>query len=70
MTPSIGFFYAGCALGEKAVAAAHDIDLPRSVLEVIDGSNKDAEGRAVRFEVRSAADIENVVTIAAIKMAN
>ena len=70
MTPSTGFFYVGFALGEKAVAAAHASDLPQSLLEIIDGSQKYAEGRAVRLELRSAADLDNVTAVAAIKMAN
>jgi len=70
MTPSTGFFYAGLALGEKAVAAANTSDLPPNLLEIIDGSPKYAEGRGVRLEVRSAADLDNVVKLAAIKMAH
>ncbi|MDH3814140.1 MAG: DUF3788 domain-containing protein [Acidobacteriota bacterium] len=70
MTPSTGFFYAGFALGEKAVAAANTSDLPRSLLEIINGSQKYAEGRGVRLEVWSASDLENVIKLAAIKMAN
>ena len=70
MTPSMGFFYVGFALGEKAVAAAHASDLPQSLLEIIDGSQKYAEGRAVRLEVRSAADLDSVTNVAVIKMAN
>ena len=70
MTPSSGFFYVGFALGEKAVAAAQQSALPRSVLEIIDDSQKYAEGRAVRLDVRSGDDVKNVVTIAGIKMAN
>jgi len=70
MTPSTGFFYVGFALGEKAVAAAHKGDLPQNLLEIIDNSQKYAEGRAVRLEVRSSEDLENVVNVATIKMAN
>jgi len=70
LTPSSGFFYAGFALGEKAVAAAHQNDLPQSLLDLIEGSQKYAEGRAVRFEVRTSGDLENVVKLATIKMAN
>lgn len=70
MTPSNGFFYVGLALGEKAVAAAHESDLPQSVLDVIDGSQKYAEGRAVRLEVRMRHDLDTVLQIARIKMAN
>ena len=70
LTPSTGFFFAGFALGEKAVAAAHTSDLPKHLLEAIDDSQKYAEGRAVRLEVRSPADVDNVIKLAAIKMAN
>jgi hypothetical protein len=70
MTPSTGFFYAGFALGEKAVAAANTSGLRRSLLKIINGSQKYAEGRGVRLEVWSAADLDNVIKLAAIKMAN
>jgi len=70
MTPCEGYFIASFALGEKAVKAAHETDLPVSVLEVIDVAKKYAEGRGVRLEVRSAEDVGNVEKLAAVKMAN
>ena len=70
LTPSDGFFYAGFALGQKAVDAAHDSDLPPSVLDIIDNSQKFAEGRGVRLEVRSDVDVRSVYQLADIKMAN
>ena len=70
LTPSDGFFYAGFALGQKAVDAAHDSDLPPSVLDIIDNSQKFAEGRGVRLEVRSDVDVRSVTQLADIKMAN
>ena len=70
MTPCRGYFMASFALGEKAVKAAHESDLPVSVLEVIDNAKKYAEGRGVRLEVRSAEDVRNVEKLAVIKMAN
>ena len=70
LTPSTGYFYAGLALGEKAVAAANASDLPQSLLEIINGSQKYAEGRGVRLEVRSTTDLADIVQLAAIKMAN
>ena len=70
LTPSEGFFYAGFALGQKAVDAAHESGLPADVLAVIDGSRKYAEGRAVRLEVRSEEDVRSVVQLASIKMSN
>jgi len=70
MTPCQGYFLASFALGEKAVQAAHQNDLPDSVLSVIDNARKYAEGRGVRLEVRSQGDLENIQKLAAIKMAN
>ena len=70
MTPSHGHFIVGFALGEKAVAAAHESSLSRSVLAVIDSSRKYAEGRAVRLEVEDSDDLDDVLQIARIKMAN
>jgi hypothetical protein len=68
LTPSEAFFYAGFALGEKAVAAARQGGLPPSVLQVIETSRKYAEGRGVRLEVHSAEDIGHVLKVAAAKM--
>lgn len=69
-TPCKGYFLASFALGEKAVKAAHESDLPAPILEIIDGAKKYFEGRAVRIEVRTAKDVRNVEKIAVIKMAN
>ena len=68
MTPCEGYFLASFALGEKAVQAAHGSDLPTSVLNLIDGAKKYAEGRGVRLEVRNAKDVRHVEKLAAIKM--
>ena len=70
LTPSEGFFLAGLALGQKAVDAAHASDLPSTVLDAIDTSRVFAEGRGVRLEVRSGADVRSVTQLAEIKMAN
>lgn len=69
MTPCKGYFLASFALGEKAVKAAHENDLPESVLAVIDSARKYAEGRGVRLEVRTAQDVRNIEKLAVIKMA-
>jgi uncharacterized protein DUF3788 len=55
-------------LGEKAVKAAHEDDLPGSVLKIIDNATKYKEGRGVRLEVRNGRDVRNVEKLAAIKM--
>jgi len=70
MTPCKGYFLASFVLGEKAVKAVHESDLPVSVLEVVDNAKKYAEGRGVRLEVRTAEDVRNLEKLAVIKMAN
>lgn len=70
LTPRAGFFVAGFALGEKAVEAARASDLPQPVLDLIDEAGRYAEGRAVRLEVRSKQDLESVLYIASLKMAD
>jgi hypothetical protein len=65
-----GYFRASFALGEKAVRAAHESDLPASVLKIIDEAPKYAEGRGVRLEIRTAEDVRSSLKIAEIKMAN
>jgi hypothetical protein len=70
MTPSKGYFLVSLALGEKAVKAAHESDLPVSILKTIDNAKKYAEGRGIRLEVRSVEDVRNVEKLAVIKMAD
>ena len=70
LTPCEEHFLAGFALGEKAVKAAHEEAFPEDLLIAIDGAQKYAEGRAVRLEVRTGHDLENVKKVAAVKMAN
>ena len=70
LTPCDGYFFAGFALGEKAVKAAHQSDLPVSVMNIIDSAKKYAEGRAVRVEIRSAKAVGVIKKLISIKMAN
>ena len=70
LTPTDGFFYAGFALGQKAVDAAREGGLPLAVLETIDSSPKYAEGRGVRLEIRTQEDVASAVLLARIKMRN
>ncbi len=70
MTPADGCFHVGFALGKKAVAVARESGLPARVIEIIDGSQQYAEGRAVRLEVRDRDQLESILMIARVKMAN
>jgi hypothetical protein len=70
MTPCRKHFLVGFALGEKAVRAARARGLPKPVLDAIAEAPRYAEGRGVRIPVRTRADRENVVALAAVKMEN
>jgi len=70
LTPAEGFFLAGFALGQKAVDAAFESALPRTVLDTIESSPKYAEGRGVRLEVHTREDVDSIRLLAEIKMAN
>ncbi len=57
-------------LGEKAVAAARDSDLPKAVLKEITEAKRYAEGTGIRLFVRTAKDLAPIKKLVAIKLAN
>ncbi len=65
-----GRLQAGFALGEKACRAARASELPAHVLEVIEAAPRYAEGRGVWLDVPTRRSVGEVLTLAAIKMAN
>jgi hypothetical protein len=70
LSPYRGSFLAAFALGDRAVAAARESDLPENVLENIAQSRRYVEGTAVRIEVRTVRDIKAVEALSAIKLAH
>jgi hypothetical protein len=68
--PRDGCFLASFVLGDKAVAAARQSELPPRVLKMIDEAKRYAEGTAVRIEVREAKDVTTVKMLAKIKLEN
>lgn len=70
LSPCLGGFKASFALGEKAVQAAKQAGLPNPILKLINEAKCYAEGRAVRLEIKSEADIEIVSKLAKAKMNN
>jgi hypothetical protein len=68
--PCEGVFRVAFVLGDKAVAAARESDLPQNVIKLIDEAKRYAEGTAVRFETMKAKDIDSVVKLAGIKLAH
>jgi hypothetical protein len=70
LSPGTGCFLASFALGDRAVQAARRSGLPASIISLIDGAKRYAEGTAVRLEVRTPADTRIVLRLASIKGEN
>jgi hypothetical protein len=70
LTPQAGRFLVGVVLGEKAVEAAHQRDLPRSVLSLIDGAPRYPEGRGIRLSVGSRDELSAAQHLADVKLSS
>jgi hypothetical protein len=70
LSPFRGGFRASLALGDKAVKAALQSDLPARVLKIIRGAKRYAEGTAVRIEVETTKDLPIIRKLAALKLEN
>ena len=68
--PLQGTFRIAFVLGDKAVKAARASGLPPEVLQNLSESRRYAEGTALRLNISGPRDIDTVVTLAAIKLAN
>ena len=69
LSPCKQTFRASFALGETAIRAALSSGLPPVIQKLVREAKRYAEGAAVRLEVRTAADIESVLKLAAAKAA-
>ncbi len=68
--PRHGWFVAAFALGDRAVIAAKQSDLPADVIQNINESKRYAEGTAVRIDVKKPSDVEAVKLLSKIKIEN
>ncbi len=68
--PCAGCFRVAFVLGDRAVAAARQSNLPKSVLKLIDKAPRYAEGTGVRLIVKGAKDLPAIRKLAAVKLAN
>ncbi len=68
--PCDGCFRVAFVLGDKAVAAARESDLPKAVLKEIVEAKRYAEGTGIRLFVRTAKDLAPIKKLVAIKLAN
>jgi hypothetical protein len=68
LLPGSKAFLASFALGEKALAAARASRPPPKLVRVLDEAPRYPEGHAVRVEVRTKADADAVLLLAAAKL--
>lgn len=69
LIPQHGQFLVGFVLGDRAVEAARQAELPEAVLEQINSARRYAEGTGFRLTVRTPEDLQAVQRLATIKMA-
>lgn len=67
MMPEDGVIRVAIVLGERAVGLALASDLNEKIKNLIREARQYAEGRGIRFEVRSADDVSSVVQLIRIK---
>lgn len=70
LSPCAGCFRVGFALGDRAVKAARQCHLPKSVIKVIDDAPRYAEGTGVRLIVKGPGDLAAIRKLVAVKLAN
>ncbi len=68
--PRQGWFLASFVLGDRAVAAAKQSELPPDLLKQIASAKRYAEGTPVRIEVKELEDLAAVELLARIKTDN
>jgi hypothetical protein len=70
LAPCDGCFRVAFVLGDRAVAAARQSDLPKPVLKLLDEATHYAEGTGLRLVVKAAKDLAAIRKLALIKLAN
>jgi hypothetical protein len=70
LAPCCGCFRVSFALGDRAVKAALQSDLPSSVCKAVKNAPKYPEGTGVRLIVKRASDLPAIRKLALAKLAN
>jgi hypothetical protein len=70
LAPCAGHFRVALIFGEKAVAAAHQSNLSKNTLKLLDEAPRYPEGTGLRLMVKSAKDLAAIKKLALIKLAN
>ena len=69
LTPMEGFIRVALVLGDKAVAAVEASSVPEPVKAELRSATRYVEGRGIRLEVRTQADVATVKKLVDIKLA-
>lgn len=70
LSPCSGCFRVAFALGDRAVAAARQSNLPKSALKLLDEAPRYAEGTGMRIMVKGIKDLAAVRKLVLVKLAN
>jgi hypothetical protein len=70
LSPGKGSFRVAFVLGDRAVRAALQSDLPKNVVKLIEEAPRYAEGTGVRLEVKDGNNIAAIRKLAEVKLAN
>ena len=70
LSPRRGNFQVSFILGPKAVEAARQAKLSKTLMKIIDEAPRYPEGTGVRLEIKARRDLAAVKKLAAIKLAN
>jgi hypothetical protein len=63
-------FQVSFVFGDRAVAAVEKSGLPNKLITELKDARKYAEGRGLRIDVKSSADVENIKKLMEIKVNN
>ena len=63
-------FQVSFVFGDKAVAAVEKSNLPKGLITELKNARKYAEGRGLRIDVKSSADVEHIKKLVEIKVNN
>jgi len=70
MAPCKGCFRVAFVLGDRAVEAARESKLPKSIVKAIEDAPRYPEGTGLRLLVKRVSDLPPIRKLAAIKLAN
>ena len=70
LSPGTGSFLAALILGDRALAAARQIGLPKKTLKVFAEVTRYPEGTAIRIDVKENHDVEMIKKLISVKLAS